>query len=160
MPQSAPAAIAILEAAPHQMDVVRTLFREYADWLQADICLRGFERELAELPGAYAPPRGRLLLAQDGADTLGVVALRPLQDGACEVKRLYVRPQARRRGIGRQLMSALLQAARDAGYRRVALETLERMGAARRLYAALGFTEVPADERRPSDHPIAMELVL
>jgi ribosomal protein S18 acetylase RimI-like enzyme len=152
--------ITIGVAAPDDMTAVRELFREYAGWLQADICLSGFERELAELPGAYAAPRGCLLLAHDGTRAAGVVALRPRENDICEMKRLYVRPQARGRGLGRQLVVALLDAARNAGYRSMTLETLERMSEARRLYASLGFTEIAAADRRPSDHPIAMEIAL
>lgn len=152
--------IVVAEAQPHDLAAVRALFREYADWLQADICLQGFERELAGLPGAYAAPRGRLLLARDGARIVGVVALRPTDAGDCEMKRLYVRPDARGRGIGRRLVAALLEAARAAGYRRMTLETLERMGEARQLYAHLGFAEMAAADRKPSDHPIAMEIAL
>jgi GNAT superfamily N-acetyltransferase len=153
-------AITIADASPEDLSAVRALFRDYAAWLKADICLQGFERELAELPGAYAPPRGRLLLARQGALTCGVVALRPSGEAACEMKRLYVCPQARGRGIGRRLVAALLREARAAGYSRMTLETLERMREARQLYAQLGFTESPAARRGTSEHPIALEIAL
>jgi putative acetyltransferase len=131
----------VLEAAPAQLDAVRALFREYADWLQAEICLQGFERELAELPGAYAPPLGRLLLAvaSSSGAAVGCVGVRPLDGGACEMKRLYLRPQSRGHGLGRRLVAAALDGARQAGHRRMVLETLPRMTEARRLYESLGF---------------------
>ena len=134
--------VRLVEAAPAQVDAVRALFRDYADWLQAEVCLQSFERELADLPGAYAHPRGRLLLAvEDGARPVGCVALRPVDGETCEMKRLYVRPEARGRGLGRRLVAAALKGAHEAGYRRIVLETLPRMAEARRLYESLGFRE-------------------
>jgi GNAT superfamily N-acetyltransferase len=153
--------VRVVHAGPEQMEAVRALFREYADWLRADVCLQSFERELAELPGAYAAPRGRLLLAvaADGG-ALGCVAMRPRDADVCEMKRLYVRPQARGRGLGRRLAVAALAAARDTGYRRMSLETLVRMDAARRLYAHLGFTESPHTNAPDGDAVIVCECTL
>ncbi len=125
---------------PDDLSSVRGLFREYADSLDVDLCFQGFEAELGTLPGGYARPDGRLLLAVDerGAP-IGCVALRPVAPGACEMKRLYVRPIARGTGLGAALARAIVGAARDAGYARMCLDTLPSMLDARRLYDRLGF---------------------
>ena len=135
----------IAPAATADLDVVRALFREYADWLQVDYCLKEFEAELAGLPGAYAPPAGGLWLARVDGAPAGVVGLWPLGDGACVVKRLWVRPSYRGEKLGRRLMEAALAGARDAGHRRVVLETLDFMTAAQALYGDLGFCAVPSE---------------
>ena len=132
-------------ATPADMDEARALFREYADWLAVDLCFQGFAEELATLPGAYAPPRGCLLLAGPAGAAVGCVALRPLgepgapEDAVGEVKRLYVKPVARGQGLGERLVVAIVDAARAAGYRELKLDTLEHMADARRLYERLGF---------------------
>jgi putative acetyltransferase len=121
---------------------VRGLFVEYAAALGADFCVQGFEDELANLPGAYAPPRGRLLLAREGDAAVGCVALRPLAEDICEMKRLYVRPVYRSSGVGRRLVEAIIAAAREIGYRRMRLDTLPKLAAARQLYRTLGFRPI------------------
>jgi len=132
-------------ATPADMDEARALFREYADWLAVDLCFQGFAEELATLPGAYAPPRGCLLLAGPAGAAVGCIALRPLAeagvpDGAVgEVKRLYVKPVARGQGLGERLVEAIVAAARATGCRQLKLDTLEHMTDARRLYERLGF---------------------
>jgi putative acetyltransferase len=140
----------------------RALFVEYATWLGVDLCFQGFDEELATLPGAYAPPQGRLLLADGPGGPFGCIALRPLatepaQDGGRgapgpvtgEVKRLYVQPGSRNGGWGRKLAAALIDEARAIGYRELKLDTLEWMTAARALYASLGFAPCAAYYRNP-----------
>lgn len=140
---------------------VRRLFRAYADWLEVDLCFQGFERELAELPGCYAPPGGRLLLARVGGDVIGCVGLRPLEPGVCEMKRLWVEPGFAGRGIGRTLAESIIAAAREIGYSRMRLDTIPaRMPAAQHLYAALGFREIPAYYHCPLDGVVMLELEL
>ena len=131
---------------PQELSAVRTLFQEYADSLGVDLCFQGFEAELADLPGEYGPPRGRLLLAWVGDALAGCCALRPLDNcdypNAGEMKRLYVRKAFRAFGLGRELAEATLDAARQIGYTSVLLDTLNDMEAARALYTDLGFVEI------------------
>jgi putative acetyltransferase len=138
----------------------RTLFLEYAAGLGFSLCFQGFERELAELPGAYAPPGGTLLLARDGRELAGCVALRTLSDGAGEMKRLYVRDAFRGNGLGRRLGNEVLAAADAIGYDRVRLDTLPAMTAAIPLYRSLGFVEIPPYTDNPVAGAMFMEKAL
>lgn len=128
------------------MAIAAQLFREYADSLGLDLAFQNFDDELAQLPGDYASPRGALLLAYVDGALAGCCALRPLDNAdipnAAEMKRLYVRRAFRGFGLGRQLAEAILDAARQAGYASVLLDTLDDMEAARNLYADLGFQSI------------------
>ncbi|MEO5765276.1 MAG: GNAT family N-acetyltransferase [Casimicrobiaceae bacterium] len=143
----------------------RALFEEYAAGLRVDLCFQGFAQELESLPGAYAPPRGRLLLAGVAAAPAGCVALRPLPpDGAttavAEIKRLYVRPAGRGSGLGTALARAIVAEARAIGYRELKLDTLSSMTAAQALYRSLGFRECAAYYHNPLGGTVYMALAL
>lgn len=136
----------IRAAAAYEMPAVAALFQDYATCLGVDLSFQGFEAELASLPGAYAPPAGALLFAvSPRADPLGCVAIRKLPEhGACEMKRLYVRPGARGMGLGRALAVAAIEAATRAGYQTMRLDTLPAMISAQALYRDLGFEATSA----------------
>ena len=140
-------------ATAQELELLRNLFREYADGLGVDLCFQNFEQELADLPGDYAAPRGALLLARVDGEAAGCCALRPIDStdypNAAEMKRLYVRTGFRGFGLGRELAEAVLDAARKAGYSCVLLDTLDDMEAARGLYEDLGFKEIPPYYHNP-----------
>ena len=144
----------------------RTLFQEYAEWLAVDLCFQGFAEELATLPGAYAPPRGMLMLAGPPDGAIGCIALRPLNadesplGATAEVKRLYVRPAARGTGLGRRLVQTVIDGARAIGYGELKLDTLDRMSEARSLYAKLGFHECAPYYHNPIAGAVYMAMAL
>jgi putative acetyltransferase len=147
--------------SPEDIDRARDLFEEYAAWLGINLCFQNFEKELAELPGEYVPPTGRLFLAFDGDQISGCVALRELGDGACEMKRLYVRPDSRGKGLGHELTHAVINAARQIGYHRMRLDTLPgKMDRAIAMYRSLGFREIEAYYHNPVAGATFMELSL
>ena len=168
LPQHDAATAAVRQAAS-AADIVlaRALMQEYADGLNVDLCFQGFAAELAGLPGAYAPPRGRLLLAGTPDAAFGCIALRPFagdtdesQTQIGEVKRLYVQPAQRSGHWGRRLAQALITEAQAIGYRELKLDTLARMTAARALYAQLGFRECAAYYANPLPEVAYMSLTL
>jgi ribosomal protein S18 acetylase RimI-like enzyme len=143
------------------LDQVRRLFRAYAEWLGVDLCFQGFEQELATLPGAYARPAGRLLLARVAGEAVGAVGLRPLEPGIAEMKRLWVEPGFGGRGVGRALAEAAIAAARAIDYQRMRLDTIPaRMPAAQHLYRSLGFAPIPPYYHNPLDGVVMLELRL
>ena len=144
MSDTTAAAALIRTARPDEMDVLRQLFREYEAWLQVDLCFQGFEQELAALPGAYGPPQGGIWLCERDGEVAGCVALRPLDQGRCEIKRLWVREAYRGQSLGRRLAETALREGKAKGYARVCLDTLGQMTEARQLYNSLGFHEIPA----------------
>ena len=151
---------AIGEARPDELDEVRRLFEGYAASLGVDLGFQDFERELRDLPGDYAPPRGLLLVARVESEPVGCVGLRALEAGACEMKRLYVRPEHRGTGAGKALAEAVIDAATRLGYERMRLDTLPSMDAARGLYRALGFREIEPYRHSPIAGTAYMELAL
>ena len=142
------------------MAVVRDLFLEYQGWLNVDLCFQDFQEELDSLPGKYAPPSGQLLLARQGDQVAGIVCLRPLDGDACEMKRLFVRPDWLGQGLGRALAVAVITAAREHGYGVMKLDTLARLVAAGRLYDSLGFAVTEPYCVNPLDDVIYMSLDL
>jgi ribosomal protein S18 acetylase RimI-like enzyme len=151
----------VVAVEPIQVETVGTLFREYADGLGVDLSFQDFDAELAGMPGAYTPPAGRLLLAVDGDEVLGCVGLRPLGEaGVCEMKRLYTRPAARGRNLGRALAERVIAEARSIGYARMRLDTLPTMIAAIALYRELGFRPIAPYRRNPVPGTLYLELAL
>lgn len=142
---------------PEHLEVVRAIFREYAESLGIDLSFQDFESEVADLPGKFAAPRGRVLLAQNNGQVIGCIAMRPLDDTSCEMKRLYIRPSGRGQQVGKQLATMICRIAKEAGYTRMRLDTLPSMQAAQHVYASLGFMPISAYVFNPIEGAIFME---
>ena len=150
---------------PAHIEEARRLFREYEKWFGLDLCFQNFDKEVAELPGRYARPDGRLLLALAGERTApavaGCVALRKIEENVCEMKRLFVRPDFQARGVGKSLLETLFEEARRAGYRKMRLDTYPpKMQKAIAIYQSYGFQEIPPYYYNPYSEAIYMELDL
>lgn len=146
---------------PEDMEQARELFVEYGRSLGFSLCFQSFDEELRGLPGAYAPPGGRLLLACSGERAAGCIALRKLGDRICEMKRLYVRPEARGLGLGHMLVERLIAEARAIGYERMRLDTVgSAMQDAIALYRKVGFREIAPYSKIPVESALWMELLL
>jgi putative acetyltransferase len=138
--------------------VARGLFVEYSESLGVDLCFQGFVEELARLPGEYARPTGRLILAFDGEHAVGCGVLRRIDDRVCEMKRMYLRPSARGRGAGWQLIDDLIEMARVIGYDRMRLDTLPSMTRVKAIYRSLGFKEIAPDRANPVPGALFLEI--
>ena len=143
-----------------QIGQTKALFTEYAHSLNFDLCFQNFDKELAGLPGDYAPPDGCLLLAEYETKIAGCVALRKFNEGICEMKRLYVKPEFRGKGIGKALAVAIIEEARKLGYIKMLLDTVPSMKDAIALYRSLGFKEIESYRPNPVEGAIFMELSL
>lgn len=156
-----PTTIRVLESH-HQKELehVRQFFRNYAAWLGVDLCFQNFDREMSNLPGKYAAPDGRLFFAEVDGKPAGCAGVRPFSEGVCEMKRLYVDPSMRGRGVGRALALAAISSAKEIGYRRILLDTLPAMRIAVKLYRELGFKEVPAYYPTPLEETMFLSLDL
>jgi ribosomal protein S18 acetylase RimI-like enzyme len=147
--------------SPEQIATIRELFLEYAQSLGFSLCFQGFDQELAALPGQYAPPAGRLILVTQAGEAAGCVALHRFDAEHCEMKRLYVRPQFRWRGLGVHLAKRIIADARQIGYKYLRLDTVEPvMRTAVAMYRRFGFHEIAPYRPNPIDGALYMELEL
>jgi carbonic anhydrase len=143
------------------IEQARELFREYSAWVEIDLCFQNFEKELAELPGDYAEPDGRLFLAARDGQLAGCIAMRKIDEGVCEMKRLFVREAFRGHGLGRQLVEFVIREATEIGYERMRLDTLPpKMNDAVKLYRSFGFKEIQPYYNNPVPGAKFMELSL
>ncbi len=147
-------------SAGEAMTVASELFYEYANQLGFSLDFQDFEAEVQALPGEYALPRGALFVAWVGGRAAGCVGLRPLDSETCEMKRLYVRPEYRDRGVGRALAERVVEEAKALGYRRMRLDTVGSMTAALGLYRSMGFREIPAYRFNPVEGAVYLEVSL
>lgn len=149
--------ISYAHAGPDDIDIVRELFTEYGQSLGIDLSFQGFDRELATLPGSYAPPAGAVIVARQDGAACGCVAMRRIDERTCEMKRLYVRPACRGEGVGAELVTRIIEAARSRGYAAMRLDTLPSMKSAVMLYRSFGFKEIPAYIHNPIPGALFME---
>jgi putative acetyltransferase len=150
--------LSIVPATTQDLPDVRVLFGEYSRLVAEALCFQNFDQELEALPGQYAPPTGELLIARDGEKAAGCVALRRLEDGSGEMKRMYVRDAYRGSGLGRRLALAIIEEAKKRNYGRVVLDTLPKLAPAIALYRDLGFRETGPYLASPTPGAICFEL--
>ena len=143
-----------------ELEEVRNIFIEYSEFLQVDLCFQDFEKELQTLHQVYGPPQGCIILAKQNGQTLGCIALKPIAEGICEMKRLYVRPEARGMGLGRKLVEELMSFARKSAYVSMKLDTVSKLKEAISLYRSIGFTETPPYVYNPLSDVLYFELKL
>ncbi len=147
--------------SPELIEKTRLLFKEYEKWLDVSLCFQGFEEELKSLPGKYAPPDGRLYIVKYDNKFSGCIALRKLEDGICEMKRLYLREELRGKGIGRKLVEKIINDAKEIGYEKMRLDTIkEKMPNAVDMYERYGFVKIERYYDNPNPHTLFMELKL
>lgn len=153
--------VSIVEArSEEQMKVVKTLFTEYSESIGIDLNFQGFADELHDLPGVYSPPKGCILLASENCAPVGCVALKPISDNICEMKRLYVRKSHQGRGIGRMLVKDLIRTANRKNYHRMRLDTIPTMQRAIKLYESFGFYKIPEYRYNPLEGALFFEILL
>lgn len=140
--------------------IVRDLFKEYASSLGFDLCFQNFDKEIAELPGEYVPPDGRLIIAKYKSEIVGCVALKKLSNSVCEMKRLYIKPEYRGKGIGRALVNFIINEAHEIGYTFMRLDTVPAMNQAISLYRSIGFYEIEPYRYNPIPGAMYLELNL
>lgn len=148
-------------STPEELNEIKLLFLEYARWLSFSLCFQDFDDELADLPGKYAPPDGRLYLVKSGNKYAGCIGLRKIADDICEMKRLYVRPEFRGESIGKKLAEIVIKDGKQIGYKKMRLDTIgEKMREAGKLYESLGFYEIEPYYENPEEGVVYMELDL
>jgi len=145
---------------PKDYEDAKTLFLEYAKSLHFDLCFQNFEKEISELSAMYSPPSGCLILSCENDKPFGCVAVRKFEDGICEMKRLYIPESYRGRGIGRELAERIITKAKELGYEKMRLDTLETMKEAISLYKTMGFYEIPRYRENPIKEVVYMEIKL
>jgi putative acetyltransferase len=150
----------IFAESNEHLSIIRELFLEYAKSLGFSLCFQDFDKELAGLPGDYAPPDGLLILAMDDTIACGCVALRKLDEGICEMKRLYVKPSGRGKGLGKQLVQTVIDEAKKIGYTKMRLDTVPKMKEAITLYRSIGFYEIEPYRENPIEGDLYLELDL
>ena len=145
---------------PEELEEVRNIFIEYSEFLQVDLCFQDFEQELQTLHQVYSPPKGCIILAKQNDKTVGCIALKPIGDGVCEMKRLYVCPEARGTGLGRKLVEELIIFAKKSSYQSMKLDTVSKLREAIKLYRSLGFVETAPYVYNPLSDVLYFELKL
>jgi putative acetyltransferase len=143
-----------------ELEQVREIFIEYAEFLKVDLCFQNFEKELQTLHEVYSPPKGCIILGKEEENVLGCIALKPIEESVCEMKRLYVRPIGRGKNLGRKLVEELIIFAKKSGYKTMKLDTLTTLTYAVKLYRSMGFIETSPYVYNPLNEVLYFELTL